>query len=104
MGYPTSTRISSITSRPTRDRAGALAFARGAGRLVAGLVPFIALMLLSSVHARLFGSPWRHLYYSGLCLFGWLMGLMVSRVGGRPSDESYARIGSLALLGAAYLN
>jgi hypothetical protein len=84
--------------------AGAMAFARAAGRLVAGLFPFLALMLLSSVHARLFGSPWRHLYYSGLCLLGWLMGLMVSRTGGRPSDESYARMGSVALLGAAYLN
>jgi hypothetical protein len=61
-------------------------------------------MLLSTVHAQLFGSPWRHLYYSGLCLFGWLIGLIVSRLGGSPSDESYARIGSLALLGAAYLN
>src|SRR5262249_49937698 len=59
---------------------------------------------LSSVHARLFGSPFRHLYYSGLCLSGWLTGLMVSRAGGSPSDESYARIGSVALLGAAYLN
>ena len=84
--------------------AGALAFARAAGRLVAGLLAFIALMLLSTVHARLFGSPWRHLYYSGLCLFGWLIGLAASRVGGRQSDESYARIGSVALLGAAYLN
>jgi hypothetical protein len=84
--------------------AGAVAFARAAGRLVAGLFPFIALTLLSTVHARLFGSPWRHLYYSGLCLLGWLMGLMASRVGGRPSAESYARLGSLALLGAAYLN
>ncbi len=84
--------------------AGAVAFARAAGRLVAGLLAFIALMLLSSVHAQLFGSPWRHLYYSGLCLFGWLLGLMVSRAGGRPADESYARIGSVALLGAAYVN
>jgi hypothetical protein len=84
--------------------AGAVAFARSAGRLVAGLFPLVALMLLSTVHAHLFGSPWRHMYYSGLCLSGWLIGLVASRVGGNPSDESYARIGSLALVGAAYLN
>ncbi len=83
---------------------GAIAFARAAGRLAIGFVPLVALMLLSNVHGRLFGSPWRHLYYSGLCLFGWLMGLAVARVRGTPSDESYARTGALALLGAAYLN
>jgi len=71
---------------------------------VAGLFPLIALMLLSSVHAQLFGSPWRHMYYSGLCLFGWLLGLMASRVAERPTDESYALVGSIALLGAAYVN
>ena len=83
--------------------AGALAFARGAGRLVAGLIPFIALMVLSGVHARLFGSPWRHLFYSGLCLAGWLLGLAVTRWRGAPTDESYARMGSIALLASAYL-
>ena len=84
--------------------AGAVVFARATARLVAGLLPFVALMLLSSVHAQLFGSPWRHMYYTGLCLFGWLLGLMAARVEGRPTDESYAQVGSLALLGAAYLN
>lgn len=84
--------------------AGAALFARSPGRLWAGLFPLGALTLLSTVHAQLFGSPWRHLYYSGLCLSGWLLGLAVSRWRGRPTDESYARIGSTALLGAAYLN
>ena len=83
---------------------GAVAFARAAGRLKAGLLAFIALTLLSTVHAILFGSPWRHLYYSGVCLFGWLVGLAVSLGAGRRTDESYARMGSVALLGAAYLN
>jgi len=56
------------------------------------------------VHAQLFGSPWRHLYYSGLCLTGWIAGQVVARRRGAPADESYARTGALALLGAAYLN
>src|SRR4029450_6099426 len=51
-----------------------------------------------------FGSPWRHLFFSGLCLLGWLLGLVVSRQQGAPTDESWARAGSVALLGAAYLN
>jgi uncharacterized membrane protein YphA (DoxX/SURF4 family) len=84
--------------------AGAIVFSRRPGRLWAGLMPLGTLMLLSTVHAQLFGSPWRHLYYSGLCLSGWLLGLAVSRRHGQPTDESYARVGSTALLGAAYLN
>jgi hypothetical protein len=84
--------------------AGAVSFARAPGRVGAGLVTLGALTLLSTVHAQLFGSPWRHLYYSGLCLAGWLLGLMVSRRRGAPTDESYARVGSIALLGAAYFN
>ena len=83
---------------------GAVRFGRTPGRLWAGLLSLGALMLLSTAHAQLFGSPWRHLYYSGLCLSGWLLGLAVSRRRGLPADESYARIGSTALLGAAYLN
>jgi len=68
------------------------------------LVALVALALLSTAHAQVFGSPWRHLYYSGLCLAGWLLGLALSRRGGTPEDESYARTGAMALLGAAYLS
>jgi hypothetical protein len=84
--------------------AGAVAFSRRPGCLWQGALALGALTLLSTVHAQLFGSPWRHLYYSGLCLSGWLLGLVVSRRRGDAADESYARIGSIALLGAAYLN
>jgi hypothetical protein len=84
--------------------AGALAFGRRPGRLWEGLVALGSLALLSTAHAQLFGSPWRHLFFSGLCLSGWLLGLAVSRRRGAPTDESYARIGGIALLAAAYLN
>jgi hypothetical protein len=84
--------------------ASAVAFGRRPGRLREGLVALGALALLSTAHAQLFGSPWRHLFYSGLCLSGWLLGLLVSRGRGTPTDESYARMGSIALLAAAYLN
>jgi len=83
---------------------GAIAFGSRPGRLGAGAVALAALALLSTLHAQLFGSPWRHLYFSGVCLLGWLLGLAVARRRGTPLDESYAHIGSLALLGAAYLN
>jgi hypothetical protein len=83
---------------------GAVAFASKPGRLWQGMVPLAALALLSTAHAQLFGSPWRHLYYSGLCLSGWLLGLAVVRRRGVPGDESYARTGGVALLSAAYLN
>jgi hypothetical protein len=82
----------------------AVRFTRRPGRLREGAVALGALTLLSTTHAQLFGSPWRHMYFSGLCLLGWLLGLVVSRRRGAPTDESYARIGSIALLGAAYLN
>ena len=84
--------------------AAAVGFGRLPGRLWEGLAALAALSLLSAVHAQLFGSPWRHLFYSGLCLSGWLLGLAVSRARGMPGDESWARTGSLAMLGAAYLN
>jgi hypothetical protein len=84
--------------------AAAICFARGPGRIASGGTTLVALALLSSVHAQLFGSPWRHLYYSGLCLAGWIAGQVVARRRGAPADESYARTGALALLGAAYLN
>ncbi|MEO8601509.1 MAG: hypothetical protein ABI629_02925 [bacterium] len=81
-----------------------LGFGRRAGRLWEGLIALVALGLLSTAHAQVFGSPWRHLFYSGLCLAGWLLGLAVTRRRGRPMDESYACIGSVALLSAAYFN
>ena len=84
--------------------AAAISFARGPGRIASGATALVALALLSSVHAQLFGSPWRHLFYSGLCLAGWIAGQVVARRRGAPADESYARTGALALLGAAYLN
>ena len=83
---------------------GILAFARRPGRIWAGALALVALVLLNSAHAQLFGSPWRHLFFSGLCLTGWLLGLAVSRHRGNPTDESYACMVSLALLAAAYLN
>ncbi len=83
---------------------GAGAFGRRPGRLWAGLLALGSLTLLSTVHTHLFGTPWRHLFFSGLCLAGWLVGLTVRRFQGAPEDESYARIGAMALLGAAYLN
>jgi hypothetical protein len=84
--------------------AGAIGFARRAGRVCEGLLALGALVLLSTAHAQLYGSPWRHLFYSGLCLSGWLAGLAVSRWRGAPTDESYACVGTVALLGAAYFN
>jgi len=84
--------------------AGALAFGRRAGRLRAGLLALGALVVLSTTHTMLFGSPWRHLFFGGACLTGWLMGLAVRRHQGAPADESWARIGSMALLGATYFN
>jgi hypothetical protein len=79
-------------------------FALRPGRLGAGAVALLALILLNTTHAQLYGSPWRHLYYGGLVLAGWLAGLVAGRVRGTPTDESWARVGGLALLGAAYLN
>lgn len=79
-------------------------FAAAPGRRRAGLVSLAALVFLSTVHSQLFGSPWRHLFYSGLGLAGWLVGLSLSRRTGERTDESFARVGSIALLGAAYFN
>ncbi|MBI3784749.1 MAG: hypothetical protein HY270_15255 [Deltaproteobacteria bacterium] len=84
--------------------AGAATFAARPGRLWHGLLALAALSFLSSTHAQLFGSPWRHLFYSGLCLSGWLAGLAFGRWRGQPEDEAYARTGSIALLGTAYFN
>ena len=82
----------------------ALLFARRPGRILEGVVALAALVFLSTAHAQVFGSPWRHMYFSGLSLLGWLAGLEISRRQGVPSDESYACTGTIALLGAAYLN
>ncbi len=84
--------------------AGALAFARRPGRIWEGVAALAALIVLSTVHAQLFGGAWRHLYYSGACLTGWLLGLVAGRRAGMPEDESYARVGAIALLSAAYCN
>jgi hypothetical protein len=103
--------FAAVVSRPSVTAAvaviaiaAAVAFGRRAGRLWEGIVALGGLALFSTAHAQLFGSPWRHLFYSGICLTGWLLGLAVSRRRGLPSDESYARTGAIALLGAAYLN
>lgn len=80
------------------------AFAMRPGRLWPGGVSLAALGLLATAHAQLYGSPWRHLYYSGLCLLGWLLGLGSARWRGAAGEESYARMGAIALLGAAYFN
>jgi hypothetical protein len=37
-------------------------------------------------------------------LLGWLLGLAFARARGAATDESFARVGSIALLGAAYFN
>lgn len=84
--------------------AGAAAFALRAGRIWSGMTALIALSVLSSVHGQLFGSPWRHLYFSGVSLAGWLVGLVALRARADRVDESYARLGAIALLGSAYLN
>jgi len=74
------------------------------GRLGAGGLALLALILCNTAHAEIYGSPWRHLYYAGLVLAGWLAGVAMARWRGTPDDESWARTGGLALLGAAYLN
>lgn len=79
-------------------------FARAAGRAGAAACALTALAVLSGAHARLYGSPWRHLFFSGVCLLGWLLGLLYARARGRAGDEAYARTGAVALLGAAYFN
>jgi hypothetical protein len=84
--------------------AGVLAFGRRAGRLWEGLLALGALVLLSTAHTMLFGSPWRHLFFGGACLTGWLIGLAARRYQGAPADESWAGVGSTALLGAMYFN
>src|SRR5262249_46229189 len=83
---------------------GAVAFARRPGRLWEGTLPLGALTLFSTAPAQRFGPPLSPLYFSGLCLLGWLVGLAVSRRRGLVTDESDAHVASLALLGAAYLN
>ena len=84
--------------------AAAAGFARRPGRLVEGLLALAALMVCSTAHTELFGSPWRHTFFSGVCLTGWLLGVAVARRRGTPDDESWARTGAVALLGASYAN
>jgi hypothetical protein len=82
----------------------AFRFAQRAGRLAEAGGVLACLAMLSHVHGALVGSPWRHLYFSGTCLFGWALGAIVARRRGAPEDESLARIGAIATLGAAYAN
>lgn len=84
--------------------AGIAAFAARRAPLLGGALALVALGVLSHAHALLDGSPWRHLYYSGLCLLGWLAGLVVSRARGRVDGEAYAIAGATATLGAAYFS
>lgn len=84
--------------------AAAWRFARRANALAAGVVVLMALAFLSTVHAQIFGSPWRHLYFSGACLLGWLLGLEISRRREGAASEGLAHVGAVTLLGAAYFN
>lgn len=81
------------------------AFARAPARLAAGAAALAALMVLATTHAQFVGSPWRHLFFSGLCLAGWLVGLAAGRARGTGiAAEQWARCGALGFLGAAYFN
>jgi hypothetical protein len=84
--------------------AALLHFARRPGRLWFAVIGLATLAILGTVHGRLYGSPWRHLFFSGVGLTGWILGLAASRRRGASEDESYAAVGTLALLGAAYFN
>ncbi len=77
----------------------ALRFAGAADRWRAGSVALLLLGALTTLHADLAGGPARNLYFSGVCLLGWLCGLAWRR-----GDEGFARTGTIALLGAAYFS
>lgn len=79
-------------------------FAGRGGRLAEAGGVLACLATLSHTHAALEGGPWRHLFFSGTCLFGWTLGGIAARRHGAPEDESLARIGAIATLGAAYAN
>ncbi len=100
--------LSTLPARVTIGAVGlgaTLLFARRPGQVGAGALALVALGVLSTVEAHLFGSPRRDFFFSGLCLLGWLAGLVVARVRGcRGEEESWAHTGALALLGAAYAN
>jgi hypothetical protein len=86
--------------------AGALAgflFALKPGRIRSGVVALLALVYLSSIHGVLFGSPQRDKFFVGLVLLGWLGGLVYGRKEKGEIRESYAYVGGVALLGAAYV-
>lgn len=74
------------------------------GSIAGGAVALVILGLLSHAHAALDGSPWRHLYYSGLCLLGWLVGAAYARARARGDEPRHAIAGATALLGAAYFS
>ncbi|HEY8379797.1 MAG TPA: hypothetical protein VIK91_25075, partial [Nannocystis sp.] len=81
-----------------------LAFARRRAPILGGALALVALGLLSHAHAALNGAPWRHLYYSGIGLLGWLVGLGFARARGLPDEQRHAFVVTVALLGAAYFN
>lgn len=84
--------------------AGVVAFATRRASIAGGALALLALGLLSHAHTALNGAPWRHLFYSGLCLLGWLAGLVFARRRGHADDQRHAVAGMTALLGAAYFN
>ena len=102
--------VGALSSMPGRSVlmlagiAGAVSFGWRPGRLRSGAIALGALVLLSTAHTQLFGSPWRHMFFSGLTLLGWLLGSLMARSQGRPEDEAFAATGSRALLGAAYFS
>lgn len=81
-----------------------LAFARRRTPIISGALALLALALLSHTHAALNGAPWRHLYYSGIGLLGWLAGLAFARARDLPDAQRYAGVVATALLGAAYFS
>ncbi|MEM7155540.1 MAG: hypothetical protein AAF799_22010 [Myxococcota bacterium] len=102
--------VGAVSSMPGRSLlmvvgiVGAVSFGMRPGRLRSGAVALGALVLLSTAHTQLFGSPWRHMFFSGLTLLGWLAGLALARSREQPEDEVFAATGSRALLGAAYFS
>lgn len=86
-------------------------FARGAGRVVSGVVAIAVVGLLVEAHAALLDGPMRFLFFSGAAATGWCFGLVFARWQGlrleEPSDaeavEALAEQGAVAVLAACYL-
>ncbi len=79
--------------------AAAARFGAGAGRWRAGVVALVALGFLATAFAEVAGGPARNLYFSGVTMLGWIIGILYHR-----ADERFAHAGATALLGAAYLS